>query len=134
MDLSQLAFSAEAVEMHLMHPVTNQVLTTDAGEPMTLLVVGTDSEECRKVDREITDRRLKSQAFGRKIKVSAEQIEAESFERTIACIVGFKNIIVKSDPLEYSKKSVKDLLKTFPWLRRQVEEFIDDQANFIKAL
>jgi hypothetical protein len=132
-DLAALAFSSDPVEMQILHPTTNEVLTTDSGEEMALLLVGLDSDECRKADREITNRRLRNQTMGsRKVKISAEEIESESFDKTCACVVGFKNVVVNGVEIEFSKKNVKDLFTTLPWLKRQAEDFIYDQSNFIK--
>lgn len=132
MDLGSLVISSEAVEMQLSNPVTNEPMFVDE-KPVALLMVGMDSEEWRKADRKITNRRLKVQKGGRNVKITAEELEFENQEKTLACVVGFKNIIVNGQPLEFSTENVRELFKNLPWLKRQAEDFIYDEANFIKA-
>jgi len=131
MDLSSLRVSSDAVEMPLVHPSTGLPLENKDGEEMALLVIGTDHDDYQKLNNELLNKRLKKSAQSRKVSITAEEVNAESLQRTVACIVGFKNLQVDGEPLEFSKKNAEALLKEYPAIREQVEEFVAERANFL---
>jgi len=129
MDLATLEPTADSVPVQLRHPTTNERLTTEAGVAITVSIVGMDSEQFRTRHRAIINKRLNA---GKKAKVTAEEIEAESIDTIAACITGWQNIDLDGKPLDFSKASAKTLLTRLPWLREQLDEAIADRANFLK--
>jgi hypothetical protein len=130
MDLSTLEPTTDSVPVPLRHPVTNEKLLAAGGAPITVNIVGMDSEQFRTRHRAIINRRLSA---GKKAKVTAEEIEAESIDTIAACITGWQQIELDGKPLEYSKGAAKTLLTRLPWLREQLDEAIADRANFLKT-
>lgn len=130
MDLSTLEATTDSVPVPLRHPTTGERLTSDTGAAITISIVGMDSEQFRTRHRAIINKRLNA---GKKVKISAEEIEAESIDTIAACITGWQNVELDAKVLEFSKASAKTLLTRLPWLREQLDEAIADRANFLKA-
>jgi hypothetical protein len=130
MDLSSLIASSDVVELQL-KTMAGELMETEAGEAISLLVIGTDHSDFIKANNAIMNQRLKKATMTRKVQVTAEQLEAENLQRTAACIKGFKNITL-DESLEYNDFNVRKLLKSVPFIREQVDEFVADRANFLK--
>lgn len=130
MDLSTLEPTTDSVPVQLRHPTTNERLTTDTGQAITVSIVGMDSEQFRTRHRAIINKRLNA---GKKAKVTAEEIEAEAIETIAACITGWQHIELDGKAMEFSKGAAKTLLTRLPWLREQLDEAIADRANFLKT-
>ena len=130
MDLSTLEPTPDSVPVPLRHPTTSERLLSDTGAPITISIVGMDSEQFRTRHRAIINRRLSA---GKKAKVTAEEIEAESIDTIAACITGWQHVELDGKVLEFSKANAKALLTRLPWLREQLDEAIADRANFLKT-
>lgn len=130
MDLSTLEPTPDSVPVPLRHPTTSERLLSDTGAPITISIVGMDSEQFRTRHRAIINRRLNA---GKKAKITAEEIEAESIDTIAACITGWQHVELDGKALEFSKANAKTLLTRLPWLREQLDEAIADRANFLKT-
>lgn len=130
MDLSQFEAHDGTTIMEVLDPATFQPATAHDGTPMTITVVGMDSPEFLSHQRRAVNKRL---AKGTRSKITAEQIEAEATETLAACIKGWTGFYLKGEVVEYSPKKALELMRSLPHLRRQVDEFIGDTANFMKT-
>jgi len=131
MDLASLAVSQEGQTLELRHPIEGTVLKTDKGKPITITLVGTDSDVFRKAQRSILDRRLNQKG---KTKLSAAELEEEAVTTLISCTLGWSGIVLDGEELAFNKDNVRKLYSRtdLPWIRDQVDEFIADRANFLK--
>lgn len=128
-DLSGLE-TKETATMEPVHPKTMQPLVDGEGNKVTITVYGPDSEQRRKLDRKATNRRLKQAKAGR-INVTAEELEAEAMEVLVNCTVDWENIALDGKVLECNEKNVRKVYNQYSWLREQVDDFINDDSNFL---
>lgn len=130
MDISKIdsvkAASLGAV-MKLMHPTENTVLTNDDGTPMTITLLGTDSDVYRKAQRLAINRRMKSRK-----PATAEDIDSDALDLLSVSTVDWKITLAGSMPA-CSTEAARDLYATVPWIKEQVDTFINDRSNFLKA-
>lgn len=131
-DLAALAAIEDGVPMELRHPQTGAVLLTADGAPITITLLGRDSESYREVERAQQNRRLKDAARGRRNQMTSEQLEAEHVELLVACTVGWSGLVLDAKTLEFSASAARRLYDDgrFGWIREQVETFIGDRGNF----
>lgn len=129
MKLTDIDLGGEAT-LTLEHPGTGEKLHCDEdNSPMTITVVGQESEAFRKTLAKISNREMR----GRKKNVTFEKTEEQSCELLAACTIGW-NIEVGENGLEaFSEKAVYDLYLKIPWVRKQVDEFIGVDANFLAS-
>jgi hypothetical protein len=128
-DLSSLEV-VEGAEMTVMHPVEDIPLDGSDGKPVVFKVVGIDSEQYRAAQRSAQNRRLSKKT---RMKITAEQLEHEVLESIVACTVGWSNNFeVDGAAMKFSAENAKTLYQRFPWLREQVQDFIEDRANFLR--
>lgn len=103
-------------------PVTNE------GAPVTLTLLGDDSDVLTKFDRITTNQHLRGGQT-----ITAELAEAKQIGRLARACVGWSGVILDGQPLPHSEENAKLLFKRFRWLRQQAALFISDRANFLKA-
>jgi len=131
MDLNQFSTANEPVFMELRHPGTDEVLKTEAGESIGLTVVGTDSDPFIQKERELLNRRLnKARAKQKADKVTIEELDKEELAKLTACVVDFRNITVSGEALTFTAANATKLFSEFPWIRRQVADFVAESSNF----
>jgi len=121
--LDTLSPANEGVWMELEHPVT--------GEPLgiKIKVAGVDSDYYRKEMRRQQNKRLKKGIRT----ISAEELENEVIELLVACTLDWEGIEYEGKVLECNKENARMIYKKFPWIREQVDNFINDRANFLKS-
>jgi hypothetical protein len=69
-NLDTVKVSDEGADMELRHPATRAVICNEAGDPITIRLVGTDSTIYRKAQATITNRKLAQNK--RNVKITAE--------------------------------------------------------------
>ena len=127
MDIGNIA-AAETGFLHLVHPATGQKLVTEDGAPIGLELSGMYSKAWRnKLNR------LANSKMGGKQKTTAERSFEEMTELLAAVTAVVKNLVV--DGVEYTPKNIAELYASVKhgWIRKQVDEFIGDDANFFTA-
>ncbi len=133
MDLSALdtrKAADEGAKLHLRHPVEDTPLTKDDGSPITITLVGSDSATFKRAMQVQADRRLKS---NNRRAISMQSIEDDAVDLLSAATVGWDGIVVDGKELPFSNENAKTLYERFPWIREQVNSFIGERANFLKA-
>lgn len=134
MDLATLDMAAAdtGAVMTVRHPISDAVLEGTDGQPITITLAGSDSERFRKVQRASANRRLKTQS-SRRGQITSEEIEADALETLAACTIAWHGLVVDGEALECNAVNARKAYKRLPWLREQVDAFVGDRANFLKA-
>ena len=134
MDLDTLELTQEAVAMHICHPQTSEVIGAEEGKPATLYLISDDHPDLTKVRHKYQNKKLKN-AFkrGGQTQVTSEEIDEEAYKTIAASVKSWENIFLKGEEIAFSEANVIRLFKRLPWLRRQVEDFVQDMGNFIES-
>ena len=119
--------------MEVLHPTTGAMLTHDSGKAVTITLAGQDSARYQSAVRASRNRRLKAQQSGRRVQISAEEMENDGVETIVSCTLGWDGIGDDGVLLLYSLDNDRMLYKHLPWLLEQADAFISDRANFLKA-
>lgn len=132
MDLSKLNVKASAEQgatLHLRNPFTGEELFNDDESPMTISLLGKDSEPYRRTVRVTANKNLKA---GRSTP-SVEKFEQNGVDLLAAVTTGW-NIQFGEEKLEFSPAKVKELYSNpdFHWVQEQVDEFVAERSNFLK--
>jgi len=131
MDLSQFEITDDDIGvMEVRHPGTGTPIKDAAGNSVTISMVSLDSPRYRAAMHKITNRRLKDRSRGG---LSAEEAERQMIESMAASIVDWSGIGIGAEETPFSPQMAGDVLERLPWLFRQVNEFLGNQANFMKA-
>jgi len=137
LDLSTLDISSASESgavMQVTHPVSGAVLTFGDGKPVSLTLAGADSERFRRAQRAATNRKLRANQAGRRVQLSAEELENDALEMIVAATIGWQGISIGADgDLPFTIDNARAIYKKLPWLREQADAFISDRANFLKA-
>ena len=120
-------------DVELFHPGTRE----DLG--ITIHVLGRDSDKYQEVSRRQQKRRTAKLSKGGFRpgnvggSISPEELESGSIELLAECTTGWSsNMALDGEPLAFTVENAKTVYKRFPWIREQVDEAIDNRANFIK--
>jgi hypothetical protein len=135
MALATLAPKETGATVAILHPVTR----LETG--ITVTVLGTDSDVCKKVQRKQLNRRLELQTKSRsnKFSMTAEELEKEALDVLVACVVGWHTgerpeiEMNEGEWLPCTPDNVKRVLTELPWLKEQLDQEIGDRANFLPA-
>jgi hypothetical protein len=136
MDFSNLKPTDDAVFVQLNHPDDGEpMFDPESGTAIGAYVYSADTERFKKFEREAVDEGLSSAFKNRgKPKTSAAKIEKRSLEAIMACIDRFQGIEYEGKPLVDDRSAIKKFLTEYHWVRKQVDDAIGDQRNFIKTL
>ena len=130
-DLNQFETGKEGQWLELLHPVTGQVIRDEQDEALSVKLVGKDSKEYRKAQRAITERRLKSRSKANRF--DADAIEQEAIDILVACTLEWKGFASEGTELECKPSNVRKVYTDHPWIKEQVDEFVDDRGNFMQG-
>ena len=119
--------------MTVRHPVSGEPLYTDAtetekGRPVTITLLGSDSAIAEKIQREAQRRRLKK-GFGHK--TTPEELDAETLNLLAALTVAWDGIGNADGEIECTTENAKQVYRDFPWIKKQVDEYVVDLGNFL---
>jgi hypothetical protein len=132
MDLSNLDTTAGANEgaiLELRGPDGAPLRQAD-GSPVTLTLLGADSEQARKARNTATNRYLKTRG---KVQITAEASEADGIAYLAKCTTAWSGIGIGQDETPFSYENAVKLYETFAFIREQADEFVAERANFLKA-
>lgn len=124
----------QGVELELRDPRTGSVLM-DGDKPVTITLLGSDSDEVTRVRRAQINKRLESMSkTGKQPVVNLEEQEAETLERLIAATIDWSFKELDSKPFGFSPTNARILYtdKRFSFIRNQVIVFMEDSTNFFK--
>lgn len=132
MDIANIGSAADTAVISLYHPNTGQTLMNDDGSEMTVEVYGAESSVYRNVVREQQDRRMARIAkTGKSILTSAE-IESNQMELVLKAVKSW-TITLNGETPAVTRESVEQVLSKYTWIRVQIEDGINNAANFLKG-
>ena len=128
-DLDVAAHAEEGAVLELRHPYTDEVLMGDSdGKPMTITLLGADSPTFK---RAVTD--IQQASSKRKRHTPAEQ-ERNVVNALARATVGWSdNFEWDGEPFPFTAENCRRLYTERAWVRSQVDEFMADRSNFLKA-
>ena len=132
MDLNQLdtvSAANEGAKLELRDAQGSPSLKDD-GAPVTITLLGKDSDVFVKQQNAVTNRRL---AAGTRLKLTSEAIQADGTALLAKCTIGWDGIVVDGESLACTYENALKLYNRFPIIREQVDEFIGERGNFSKA-
>lgn len=120
----------EGFDIELRGP-DDAALFNDDGSPMTLTVLGADSDVAQKARNANQNRRL---AQGPRVKITAEGLEADAAGYLAKLTVGW-NITMGGTKPPFTPDAAAALYRNprMAFIREQVDAAIADRANFMKA-
>jgi hypothetical protein len=136
MDLSGLSTKEGATQgawLHLEHPVSGLPLG-EPGKPCRWRIAGADSEQYQKAARRQQARRMEDAAQSRSRRanvLSADRLREESLDLVAGCVLDWENVELNGATVPFSIAAARAMLVDHDWLREQVEEFLNDRANFL---
>lgn len=118
-------------ELTIVNPKDGKPAQDSEGRTFTIRLVGPDSPEYLRAQRQQANARLERQAQGQKVR--AEDLEREDLELAVACTVGWSECTVGGTPLPFSAESAMRLYQEFPAIKVQVISFLGRRSNFLKG-
>jgi len=123
-DIDDIKVVENGTNMQIVHPTTGEPLYDEENKPVTLELVGQDSDIYRKISNRITNKRAKM----RPGRLTAERIESDTLEIIEACTTGWSNNLVLNGE---QPQTAKEIYQRRKWLREQAEQHIHDRANYL---
>lgn len=119
--------------LHLLHPHTRQPLrdNTEKQQEAWIDLYSGDSANARRHNNNVMRRRFNATGRNQRIRFSPEELEAEAIDLYAVLTTEWYLVTLNGEPLSvaFSQEAARDLYKT-AWVREQVEDFVNDRANF----
>ena len=132
MEISDFKLEDSAI-MPVRHLATGQPIKTKDGKAVSVTVACKDSEVFRLLARNQTERRLKRASETGNSRLSSTELEDEALDLLAGSTLGWSGITKDGAEFPFSFENARGLYRELPWLRDQVDAFIADRANFMKA-
>lgn len=126
--------SESGAAMQVRHPSTGApFLDPDSHQPLTITLLGRNSDTFRRVQREITQRDADRAAAS--VVKTDEDFERERFDILVACTVGWSFDQLEGQPFPHGPDTVRKLWgdNRWPWLRTQAMNFVLAEGNFLAS-
>jgi hypothetical protein len=130
MDLSALDTSSrsnEGIELALRHPATGRELD------VLFRLLGQDSARYRELEQKQAEARARQFERTGKLRMDTAELEAELLEMTVACTLGWENLVLDGVEMPYSAENARMLYRRFPWIYNQVLTAIRDRSLFLPS-
>lgn len=132
--MSALSTEVEKPGRMIIVGMDRQPLRDKDGSVTYIDLYSLDSEIARKHDRVVTNKRLAMRGRG---KITAAELESEALEKLVALTAGWGSISKDGavTPEDFSPHEARELYGNpeKAELRTQIDEFLNDRANFSKA-
>lgn len=125
-DLAALKLASTA-KIELKHPTSGDRLG------IFLLIAGKDSETFKSAMRDRYAKRIASVKQHGDANPTSDDIDAENLTLLTRCVLGFENVVVDGEELEFSPEAARELLATYPWIYEQVDMHVGDRGNFLRS-
>lgn len=125
MDFKQ-TLAVSTATMTVRDPGTGEPCQTD-GTPVTITVHGVDSDQHRKAWRAMLDRRANAKTK----KVRSADWEAETARLLAQITESWEGVVWDGKPLPCTEADAAMLYTRVPWLREQLDEFLNERGNFL---
>ena len=130
-DINSLAVK-DSDTLHLTHPATGELLYADEEKtkPVQIVLWSTSSKAYRAASNAAQNRRLKRKSK----EMTAELAREEGVEILVACSQRGENFTYNGEALDNPdafRRMYSD--DKFSWIKEQVDSYVSDLANFIKA-
>ncbi len=116
-------------KMEVRHPGTGEVMRHDDGRPFTITLVGKDSDRYLQLQRQMTDRRLQAMQRTRQPLLSAMG-EKDEVDLLVNATLDWDVVFGDNGSSKPSPENYRRAYTTARWLRKQVDEFVGNTANF----
>lgn len=129
--LDTVAACNKPAEFEIVHPVNR------TGLGIFWSVVGKDSDIYRGRIRAMADENLRRANAGLPGDTSISKLEAKNIETLVAATTGWRSdkgpgvVVLNGADLKFSTDNVRQVLTSFPSLREQVQEAVNDMGKFI---
>lgn len=124
-DISNFDINQEALPLILVNPKTQEDLTADNGEPMTIYLHGLDSDIGETASKEIKSGLRKDKVL------SESEVLKNSIKLLARCSAKFENVQLGGDELTCDFKTASKLYTDYKWIFEQVGGFVGVRANHL---
>lgn len=125
--------TTDVADMPVKNPKNGKPMM-DGKLAVVIKLAGRDSEIYRKVSRELANKRAEAiRAAGADAQPTDDDLENEALDLLSALTLGWVGIAANGEPYPFSQENARKLYERLPWLREEVDRFVGNRANFMKA-
>lgn len=131
-DLDTSSLADEGVWCRLVHPVSGAALAA-GGRAVRVRVLGIDGARFRALQRRIAARRS-DHLMANRGRLDADVAAELDLDLLTGATVGWENVYLPGGvEFAFSQANARRLYGERPWIAEQVDRFIADRANFLRA-
>ena len=129
MDISELMTQGaheEGAEVEIFHPEDR-----DKSMGVFFAVLGIDSMAFQSAEKKAYNKQVVT--YRKSGELSEDQTIELEIAQIVAVVTGWRGIENGTKDVPYSKEKCLELMTKSPWLRKQIERFVDERKNFTKG-
>ncbi len=124
----------EGADMFLLDPATGEKIKEGDGY-VTICLLGADSKVFVRGEHEATNERLKKTVGRRgginRNALSSEKMDENKLDLLVKCTLSWNGMGENGNVLKCEESTVRRVYEMYPWIRDQVDDFINDRKNFL---
>ncbi len=122
------AFANAGAWMEVKHPISNENLVNEAGQPWRVLLAGKDSFTYRSASSEAIQRRV-----AEAVRVTPEILERERVSVLHQCVLNWENFVKDGADFPCTPANAEHMVENYPWFGEQIENFILSREQYFLA-
>ncbi|WP_448508784.1 hypothetical protein [Immundisolibacter sp.] len=129
-ELNTVKACDKGAELELLHPVTSEPLG------IFIKVLGKDSTVFRDHIRDSVNDRIRREQMARKRgkdiePTTVEKAESEAVDLLVLCTLGWRNMIMNGEAVEFNVPNARRIYTEYPWIRKQVDDGVANLELFM---
>ena len=131
--LDTRTLSEAGVAMPILNPRNQQPMLDSAGNPVTVTLLGPNSEKSKAVFRGIQTRRADFAAKG--VRMTEADFDRERFDALVALTIGWTFTAIAGQPFPFSAENARILWadKRWDWLQTSAFVFCQQDGNYLPS-
>ncbi len=114
-----------------LHDLTGEPCLDDDGNPITITLMGEDSDKYNKLAAKTADERTNRGLVGGRIKLKTNDLIEEERKLVARCTVSWSGIYEDGQPLECTAEIADRVYREYPEIYRQCRQFMGRRANYL---
>lgn len=129
------SLSDAGVDMPVKRMNTDEPLIAKNGKPVSIKLLGPDSDMYREFTRRQVQKRFAKASDTKSLdKIDFEEVESDTLDLLSSCTIGWSNVLDKDgNEIAFTRETARVLYANYPVLREQVDSFVANRANFLRA-
>jgi hypothetical protein len=103
-------------------------------EGMGILLAGSDSDRYQSAQRRVQQARLESAVTSRDVRRASDvkDMQRDAMDVLVSVTLDWKGVVFNGERLKFTQANVRKVYTALPWLREQVDRFVNNRSHYFR--